>query len=132
MHLSKAPVNTDALNANIKSNVKSMRRLAVIAPFATAAYGNLFVVLSNAVSSFIQIYLLLLFGRVLLGWFPQVNWERQPLLALQQVTDPYLNLWRNLVPPLLGTIDLTPLFGFLILQFLEGALSITDDDNDYL
>ena len=49
-----------------------------------------------------------------------------------QVTDPYLNLWRNLVPPLLGTIDLTPLFGFLILQFLEGALSITDDDNDYL
>jgi len=45
-----------------------------------------------------------------------------------QVTDPYLNLFRGLVPPLLGTIDFTPLFGFLILQFLAGALDIGSED----
>ena len=33
----------------------------------------------------LQIYLLLLFLRVLLSWFPAFNWERQPWLALRQV-----------------------------------------------
>ena len=33
-----------------------------------------------------QIYLLLLFLRVLLSWFPAFNWERQPWLGLRQVT----------------------------------------------
>lgn len=33
-----------------------------------------------------------------------------------QVTDPYLKLFSGLVPPLLGSIDLTPLLGFFILQ----------------
>jgi len=49
------------------------------------------------------------------------------LIALQ-VTDPYLNLFRGLVPPLLGTIDFTPLFGFLILQFLAGTLDLGAED----
>lgn len=50
------------------------------------------------------------------------------LIALQ-VTDPYLNLFRGLVPPLLGTIDFTPLFGFLILQFLAGTLDLGAEDD---
>lgn len=33
----------------------------------------------------LQIYLLLLFLRVLLSWFPAFNWERQPWLGLRQV-----------------------------------------------
>ena len=45
-----------------------------------------------------------------------------------QVTDPYLNLFRGLVPPLLGTIDFTPLVGFYILQFLAGALNVGEND----
>jgi uncharacterized protein YggT (Ycf19 family) len=35
------------------------------------------------------------------------------------------------VPPLLGSIDLTPLFGFFILQFLAGALDVADDETRY-
>ena len=31
-----------------------------------------------------QLYLLLLFLRVLLSWFPAFNWERQPWLTLRQ------------------------------------------------
>jgi uncharacterized protein YggT (Ycf19 family) len=51
--------------------------------------------------------------------------------ALPQVTDPYLKLFSGLVPPLLGSIDLTPLFGFFILQFLAGALDVADDETRY-
>eukprot|EP00959_Pyramimonas_sp_CCMP1952_P354587 7427669-Pyramimonas_sp.AAC.1 len=46
--------------------------------------------------------------------------------AAHMVTDPYLNLFRNLIPPIMGQIDMTPLLGFLVLQFLANVLG-TDD-----
>jgi len=79
--------------------------------------------ISQSVASFIKLYLLLLFVRVLLTWFPNVNWMRQPWAMLRQVTDPYLNLFRNLIPPIMGQIDFTPILGFMVLQFLARVLS---------
>lgn len=70
-----------------------------------------------------QWYLLLLFVRVLLSWFPTFNWDEQPWLAIRQLTDPYLNLFRNIIPPLLGAMDFTPLLGFIILQNLQSYLA---------
>ena len=67
--------------------------------------------------------LLLLFVRVLLTWFPNVDWMRQPWSILRQITDPYLNLFRNLIPPIMGQIDFTPILGFMVLQFLAKVLS---------
>ena len=40
--------------------------------------------ISHASRSGVQLYLLLLFLRVLLSWFPAFNWERQPWLTLRQ------------------------------------------------
>ncbi|OUS48271.1 YGGT family-domain-containing protein [Ostreococcus tauri] len=78
---------------------------------------------TQSVASFIKLYLLLLFVRVLLTWFPNVNWMRQPWTMLRQVTDPYLNLFRNLIPPVMGQVDFTPILGFMVLQFLARVLS---------
>jgi len=121
------------INAQIKDSVKSMRMLAMVIPFAAVSGStDTFFIITKAVASFIKLYLLLLFVRVLLSWFPTfTKWEEQPWLALRQVTDPYLKLFSGLVPPLLGTIDLTPLFGFFILQFLGGALDVTDDESKF-
>ncbi|KAK9811677.1 hypothetical protein WJX72_008177 [[Myrmecia] bisecta] len=123
-------IDSQALQAQIKYAYKHVRVMAAVAPFAvTTGSTNTFLLITKTVGQFIKLYLLLLFLRVLLSWFPAFNWERQPWLALRQVTDPYLNLFRGLVPPLLGTIDFTPLFGFLILQFLAGALDVGADDD---
>jgi YggT family protein len=78
-------------------------------------------ILSTAVS-FISIYLALLFIRVLLTWFPNVRWENQPFAALSQVTDPYLNLFRSILPPM-GGIDFSPMLGFMALSLLRTALT---------
>jgi uncharacterized protein YggT (Ycf19 family) len=78
---------------------------------------------TQAVGSFIKLYLLMLFVRVLLTWFPNVDWMRQSWAILRQVTDPYLNLFRNLIPPIMGQIDFTPILGFMVLQFLAKVLS---------
>lgn len=121
------------VNAQIRDGVKQMRVLALVAPFAAVSGGtDTFMIITRAVASFIKLYLLLLFVRVLLSWFPTFAWwENQPFAALRQVTDPYLKLFSGLVPPLLGSIDLTPLLGFFILQFLAGALDVADDESKY-
>jgi YggT family protein len=71
--------------------------------------------------TFIQIYSTLLIIRVLLSWFPSVNWFNQPFAALSQITDPYLNLFRSIIPPL-GGMDFSPILAFLLLNLVGGGL----------
>ena len=78
--------------------------------------------LITTLSTFIQIYSTLLIIRVLLTWFPSINWYNQPFAALSQITDPYLNLFRSIIPPL-GGIDFSPLLAFLLLNLLSSLLS---------
>lgn len=80
-----------------------------------------FTLLTTAFANFLSIYLVLLLIRVLLSWFPNVNWLSPPFSILSQLTDPYLNVFRSIVPPL-GGIDFSPIIGFLLLQFLVSLL----------
>ncbi|NJK68211.1 MAG: YggT family protein [Microcoleus sp. CSU_2_2] len=72
--------------------------------------------LATTLATFLQIYLVLMIFRVLLSWFPNINWYDPPFSILSQLTDPYLNLFRSLIPPL-GGIDFSPLIAFFVLQF---------------
>ncbi|MEA5502828.1 YggT family protein [Halotia wernerae UHCC 0503] len=71
--------------------------------------------------TFLTIYSYLLIIRVLLTWFPSVNWYNQPFTALSQITDPYLNLFRSIIPPL-GGMDFSPILAFLALSFAGSLL----------
>mmetsp|Transcript_34133 Transcript_34133/g.83667 ORF Transcript_34133/g.83667 Transcript_34133/m.83667 type:complete len:220 (-) Transcript_34133:129-788(-) len=97
--------------------------LFVVAATMSVANRKMIALTTQAVGSFIKLYLLLLFIRVLLTWFPNVDWMRNPWSILRQVTDPYLNLFRNLIPPIMGQIDFTPILGFMVLQFLAKVLT---------
>ncbi|MDJ0692963.1 YggT family protein [Mastigocoleus sp. MO_188.B34] len=77
--------------------------------------------LFTTLSTFISLYSLLLFIRILLTWFPNVDWYNQPFAALSQVTDPYLNIFRSFIPPL-GGIDLSPILAIFVLQILGNVL----------
>lgn len=70
---------------------------------------------------FVQIYLALLIIRILLSWFPNVDWSSMPFSILGQLTDPYLNIFRSIIPPL-GGIDFSPILGFFLLNILQNAL----------
>ncbi|PHM07034.1 YggT family protein [Nostoc sp. 'Peltigera malacea cyanobiont' DB3992] len=72
--------------------------------------------------TFVSFYSYLLIIRVLLTWFPTINWYNQPFAALAQITDPYLNLFRSIIPPL-GGMDFSPILAFLALNLLSGLLS---------
>lgn len=69
----------------------------------------------------INTYLLMLMARVIGSWFP--NFAQHPLMRfLARYTDPYLNIFRRLIPPIGGLLDLSPLLGFFALQILEVLL----------
>jgi YggT family protein len=72
--------------------------------------------------SFLQIYLTLLGVRVSLTWFPNINWYGQPFYFLARLTDPYLRLFRGIIPPLIG-MDLSAILGFLMLQCIMQIVS---------
>lgn len=81
-------------------------------------------ILLQTLSTFLSIYTVLLIIRILLSWFPNVDWFNPPFSLLSQLTDPYLNLFRSIIPPL-GGIDLSPILAFLLLSFLrQGIMAI--------
>jgi len=70
-------------------------------------------------SNFLSIYNLIITARILLSWFPAAQGVGllQPVYA---ITDPYLNLFRGLIPPVFG-LDLSPLLAFFLLNVLGNA-----------
>lgn len=69
----------------------------------------------------LSIFSLLLLLRVLLSWFPNLPWENPLLAALASITDPYLNLFRGLIPPI-GGLDLSAILAFLALSLASTLL----------
>lgn len=69
----------------------------------------------------LSIFSLLLLLRVLLSWFPNLPWENPLLAALASITDPYLNLFRGLIPPI-GGLDLSAILAFLTLSLASTLL----------
>ena len=83
----------------------------------TNILGTIFAVLSDT----LRIYSFLLLIRVLLTWFPSIDWNNGILSALCSITDPYLNIFRGVIPPI-GGFDISSILAFLLLNFLQGQL----------
>ena len=59
---------------------------------------------------------------MLLSWFPNLDWGGNPILnGISSITDPYLNLFRGLIPPL-GGIDLSAFVAFIALNLVQSLL----------
>ncbi|XP_062022827.1 ylmG homolog protein 2, chloroplastic [Rosa rugosa] len=71
-------------------------------------------VVANGVSNFLNLYNTLLVCRLVLTWFP--NSPPAIVGPLSTICDPYLNIFRGLIPPLGGTLDLSPILAFLVLN----------------
>ena len=77
--------------------------------------------LTNTLATFVTFYTYVLIVRILLTWFPNISWSDQPFSTLSQLTDPYLNLFRSIIPPI-GGIDISSILAILLLQVLGGLL----------
>lgn len=126
------PPNVDKqeLRAQLMSLYKNMRVMAfLVLPLARVSQESLSAVYARtfekAAFGFAKMYVFCLFMRVLLSWFPGIDWNAQPWTFLRLITEPYLQIYRGILPPLFGQLDFTPLFGFLILQDVVEVMAPT-------
>ncbi|MGB2876027.1 MAG: YggT family protein [Gaiellaceae bacterium] len=88
-----------------------MAMLAVVADAASAA--------NHFIDVFIYVYVLLIFVYVLTSWvrLPYSVWVRRVSDFLRDVCEPYLRIFRRILPPL-GPLDLSPVVGIFFLFVL--------------
>jgi YggT family protein len=75
----------------------------------------------STVTNFIQLYLILIFVRILLSWFQTAEWAGNVISFLAPITDPYLNIFRSIIPPL-GGIDFSAILAIIVLQLIPQLL----------
>lgn len=79
------------------------------------------------VYTLVLVYAILIFIRILLTWIPRVPYNRtlQAVIAfVHDVTDPYLNLFRRVIPPIRmgpAALDVSPMIALFVL-FLVGRI----------
>ena len=89
---------------------------------SSAIFGLLFDALDSVqsfVSVFIAVYTLLILAYIITSWvrLPYSPWLNRIQRFLYDVCDPYLRLWRRVIPTF-GPLDLSPVVGVAFLLIL--------------
>ncbi len=77
--------------------------------------------LSHAIGQLFELLEFILILRILLSWFPNISWWKQPFKLLNDITEPILTPFRRMIPPING-LDLSPIFAFLSLEIIKTIL----------
>jgi YggT family protein len=81
--------------------------------------------IADYVGALFLVYLILIIIRVLLTWIPRLPYNRTLRATvgfIEEVTDPYLNLFRRFLPPIGGgafALDLSPILGIILLIIVQ-------------
>jgi YggT family protein len=76
---------------------------------------------ADYINTLVLVYLVLIFIRILMSWIPRMPYNRYLAAFLQfvtDVTDPYLNIFRRVLPPVRmggAGLDLSPIVATLVL-----------------
>ena len=83
---------------------------------------------ADYVAALFLVYIILILIRVLISWIPRMPYNptlRAVLDFITETTDPYLNLFRRIIPPIGGGgfgLDLSPMIGIIVLVILRGLV----------
>ncbi len=85
--------------------------------------------IANYLSALFEVYILLILLYILLNLMfsfgvriPYSRWSDAILGFLRDVCEPYLRLFRRLIPPI-GQIDITPMIAILVLVILSRVIT---------
>jgi YggT family protein len=84
--------------------------------------------IADYVNSVFLVFIILIFIRVLLSWIPRMPYNptlRAVVDFIHQVTDPYLNIFRRILPPIGGggmAIDISPIIAIFVLLILQAVV----------
>ena len=81
--------------------------------------------IADYVGAVFLVYLVLIIVRVLLSWIPRIPYNRTLRAVIgfiEEVTDPYLNVFRRFLPPVGGgafALDLSPILAIILLIIVQ-------------
>ena len=78
--------------------------------------------ITRAINQLFYFYYILLIIRIFLTWIPSIDWNQQPYAWMRSVTDPFLNIFRGIIPPIGGVLDISPVIAIILLQLLQGLI----------
>ena len=84
---------------------------------------------ADYVQTLAYVYLVLIFIRIILSWVPRMpynRWLNAGVKFVSDVTDPYLNLFRRILPPVRmgpGALDLSPIVATFVLIIVSSLLA---------
>ena len=75
--------------------------------------------LSYIIVGLANAYTTIIFVYVIMSWIPNsTGIVGEVYRVLGKICDPYLNLFKRLIPPIGGMIDITPIIALVVLQFV--------------
>jgi YggT family protein len=83
---------------------------------------------AHYVNTLLDVYIVLIFIRILMSWIPRIpyyRWLDALLGFVREVTDPFLNLFRRFIPALRlggGALDLSPMVAVFVLIIVGGIV----------
>ena len=78
--------------------------------------------IGNIIDDICYVETLLIIARVLLSWFPSVDYGNPVVRALLAVTDPVLRIFRPILPTFAG-IDVSPILAIVTLRIIGSAFA---------
>ena len=78
--------------------------------------------ITKIINQLFYFYYILLIIRIFLTWLPSIDWNLQPYAWMRSVTDPFLNIFRGIIPPIGGVLDISPVIAIILLQVLQGLI----------
>ncbi len=81
--------------------------------------------IADYVSALFTVFLILIFIRVLLSWVPRMPYNlylRAVVGFVEETTNPYLNIFRRVIPPIGGRLDLSPILAIIVLFIVQGLV----------
>ena len=90
---------------------------------ATLVLGDAASTANTLIDTFLWVYILLIFVYILTSWvrLPYNLWVRRISDFLRDVCEPYLRIFRRILPPL-GPLDLSPVVAILALIALKSVV----------
>jgi len=85
--------------------------------------------IADYVTTLTLVYLVLIFVRIIMSWIPRIPYNRFLagfLKFVTDVTDPYLNLFRRILPPVRlgpGALDLSPIVATFVLILVSSLVT---------
>lgn len=79
-------------------------------------------------AAFLNLYATVIFIYIIMSWFVSGNRGvvREIYVGLSAICEPYLSIFRRLLPPVMvgsAGLDLSPIIGFFVLQILANFVS---------